>query len=382
MTYADASENPSQGRIACFLPNLDGGGAERVMIHLAGELVQRGWIVDLVVGRGTGAYADNLPAKVNLVNLQATSPQVLTKTLALAKYLRKYRPDALLTTLDIVNAGAWAQRLAGVPTKVIMIVQTHLSQQFSDRHSAVVQWARSQIVKQFYPWANQIVAVSQGVADNVAAIMKVSPKQIHVIYNPVVFSDLAKKAAEPVAHPWFGEGQVPVILGAGRLVKQKDFATLVKAFALVRQQRPCRLAILGDTDEREADIKPALDQLIANLNIEQDVAFIGFVENPYQYMARAQVFVLSSIYEGFGNVVAEALAVGTSVVSTDCESGPAEILAQGKFGRLVTVGDSNALAIAIIEALDHPHSPAVLENRARNFTVETIVDEYCQLIKS
>lgn len=378
----DVSRQSATSRIAYFIPSLDGGGAERVMVHLAEGFAAKGWIVDPVVGQVTGAYVAKLPSTINLVDLRAKSPQILTKTLSLDGYLRQQQPDIFLTKLYIMNAAAWARRLAGVSTEVMMVVKTHLTQQFRDRHLPLVRWVRSQIVRRFYPWADHLVAASQGVADDVATLVGIGPDRVRVIYNPVVRFDLASKAIEPVDHPWFSEGQVPVLLGVGRLVKQKDFATLIRAFAQVRVQQPCRLVIIGDTDDREADIKPGLEQLISDLAIGSDVAFLGFVENPYKYMARAQVFVLSSIYEGFGNVVAEALAVGTSVVSTDCESGPAEILNQGQFGRLVAVGDSKALADAILEALSDPQSPAVLKARSRNFTIEAIVNQYCEVFDS
>lgn len=376
-----AMSNPlSSSRIAFFLPSLNGGGAERVIIYVAEGFVSQGWLVDLVVYQAVGAYTAQLPKQINLVNLNAGSPQMLTKTLALARYLKSHRPDILLTTLDDVNTAGWARRFVGGSTKVIMLVQNHLSQHFRARHSPLVQQLRTQIVKYFFPWTDQIVAVSQGVANDVADMMGIPPEKIQVIYNPVVRSDLPQKAAEPVDHPWFAEQQIPIIMGAGRLVKQKDFATLINAFALVRRRRPCRLVILGAKDHSEAGVKPELLKLIADLEIEQDVAFLGFVENPYRYMARAQVFVLSSIYEGFGIVVAEALAVGTSVVSTDCESGPAEILGEGKFGRLAPVGNSNALADAIVEALDCPQPPEVLKARARDFSVESSVSQYYELV--
>jgi len=375
----DTSKQVSGGRMACFLPFLSGGGAERAMIHLAEGFADLGWCVDLVVAQAIGAYASQLPAKINLVNLEARSPLLLNKTLALAKYLRSEQPAVLLTTLDIMNATAWAQGLSGVSTHMVMIVQTHLSQQFRDRHSPLVQRLRWQMVKQFYPLADRIVAVSQGVADDITTMTGIPSEQIRVIYNPVVRPNLAERASEPVDHPWFTD-DIPTLLGVGRLVKQKDFATLVRALAIVRQQRPCRLAILGEADEREAEIKPALDQLISDLGLEQSVAFLGFVENPYKYMARAQVFVLSSIYEGFGNVVAEALAVGTSVVSTDCESGPAEILNHGQFGRLAPVGDAAALAEAIVATLDQPLPPEMLKARSQDFTIEASISQYREVI--
>jgi glycosyltransferase involved in cell wall biosynthesis len=205
-------------------------------------------------------------------------------------------------------------------------------------------------------------------------------KDIRVIYNPVVTPEVLKKAKEPVAHPWFAQGEPPVLLGVGRLVKQKDFATLVRAFALVRQRRPARLMILGDVDKREPLIKPQLEALVRELGLEGEVMLPGFVDNPHAYMAKAAVFVLSSIYEGFGNVVAEALAAGTPVVSTDCESGPAEILDNGKYGRLVLVGDAEALADAILATLNEPTDPEVLQERSRVFSIEKVIDQYLEVL--
>ncbi len=366
--------------LSFFIPNLDGGGAERVMLHLAEGCAERGLRADLVVAQAKGAYLGNIPSTVRLINLEATSPLLLTKTIALKKYLEREQPTALLTTLDIFNAAAWAQRLAKTPTRSIMVVQTHLSQQFQDRHSLPMRWLKCQIVRLFYPWSHQIVAASQGVADDLENIAGISTKTTRVIYNPVVKPDFFEKVKQPIAHPWFDSEAPPVILGVGRLVKQKDFATLVRAFAKVRQVRTCRLIILGDVDEREPNIKPELEALIEKFNIRDDVLLPGFVENPYAYMANSQIFALSSIYEGFGNVVAEAIAAGTSVVSTDCESGPAEILENGKCGRLVSVRDHDALAMAILETLDNPIDSVILAERAKAFTVEVIVDQYLDII--
>lgn len=171
-------------------------------------------------------------------------------------------------------------------------------------------------------------------------------------------------------------------MGVGRLVKQKDFSTLVRAFALVQQRCPVRLMILGDVDKREPSIKPQLEALVRELGLENEVALPGFVENPYNYMAKADVFVLSSIYEGFGNVVAEALATGTSVVSTNCESGPAEILENGKYGRLVPVGDAEALANGILATLSNPTDSEILQQRSQAFSVDRVVDQYLEVLNS
>ena len=366
--------------ISLFIPNLDGGGAERVMLHLAEGFAERGFDVDLVVAQAEGAYLSKIPETIRLVNLDARSPVILFKTLALKRYLKQEQPTFLISTLDIFSSATWAKRLAGVSTQVVMCVQTNLSQQFRDRHAMLMQKIKWAVVRYFYPWADAIVTASEGVARDIEQHAKISMQRMTVIHNPVVTSDFTEKAQEAIAHSWFADNQPPVLLGVGRIVKQKSFATLIQAFALVRQHCPARLMILGDVDPREPEVKPELDLLIKKFGLQDDVLFLGFVENPYAYMARANVFVLSSIYEGFGNVVAAAIAAGTPVVSTDCESGPAEILNKGQYGELVPVGDHEAMACAIIATLNQPMDTQVLKVRSQAFTIDCIVRQYLDVL--
>ncbi|MEO0434408.1 MAG: glycosyltransferase [Cyanobacteria bacterium J06656_5] len=366
--------------ISLFIPNLDGGGAERVMLHLAEGFAKRGFDVDLVVAQAEGAYLSKIPDTIRLVNLDAKSPVILFKTLALKQYLKQEQPAFLISTLDIFSSATWAKRLAGVKTQVVMCVQTNLSQQFQDRHAMLMQKIKWAVVQRFYPWADAIVTASEGVARDIEQHAKISMQQMTVIHNPVVMSDFSEKAQEAIAHPWFADDQPPVLLGVGRIVKQKSFATLIQAFARVRQCCPARLMILGDVDPREPGVKPELEGLIKKFGLQDDVLFLGFVENPYAYMARANVFVLSSIYEGFGNVVAEAIAAGTPVVSTDCESGPAEILNKGQYGELVPVGDHEAMANAIVATLNQPMDTQVLKVRSQAFTIDCIVHQYLDVL--
>lgn len=361
--------------ISIFLPALEGGGAERAMLHLAQGFAQCGIKTNLVVAEAEGAYLDMLPPGVKLVNLQAKAPVLVSKTLALRQYLQQVQPDILLSALDIASSATWAKRLAGVSTRVVMCVQTNLSQQFRDHQPLTGGKIRPQLVRWFYPWADQIVAASEGVAANVAEMTNLSLEQIHVIYNPVVTPAMQAKMQTPIAHPWFASGAPPVILGVGRLVTQKDFPTLIRAFAILRQQRKARLMILGEGDQRSK-----LEALIQDLGLTNDVALPGFVENPYAYMAKASVFTLSSIFEGFGNVVAEALAAGTPVVSTDCESGPAEILANGQYGKLVPIRDETALASAIAITLEQPRNSNRLQQRAEAFSLNTVTQQYLQVL--
>ncbi len=229
-------------------------------------------------------------------------------------------------------------------------------------------------IRIFYPWADEIVTVSNGVADDFASITGLRRERIQVIYNPVVTPEILEKAEEPLNHPWFTPGEPPVILSVGRLAKQKDYPTLIRAFALVHRECPARLMILGEGEER-----PKLEALIQELGLDDDVSLPGFVDNPYAYMSRAAVFVLSSAWEGFGNVLVEAMAVGTPVVATDCPSGPAEILGGGKWGKLVPVGDIEKIAKAIIETLEDLNRPDVTK-RAQDFGIEKLVQNYLRVL--
>jgi glycosyltransferase involved in cell wall biosynthesis len=211
------------------------------------------------------------------------------------------------------------------------------------------------------------------VANDLAETTGIQRDKIKVVYNPVVSSELFSKSEEPLDHPWFSSGEPPVVLAVGRLTEAKDFPVLIRAFALVRKERPARLIILGEGAER-----PKLEALVRELGLNEDVIMPGFVDNPYKYMRNATVFVLSSAWEGFGVVLVEAMALGTAIVSTDCPNGPAEILEGGKWGDLVTVGDWRALASAILKRLEQPENERVkmATERAKEFRTESIVTDY------
>lgn len=359
--------------VAIFLPGLDGGGAERVMLNLARGFVEQGIKVDLVLVRAEGPYLSQVPSQVRVISLGKR--RLLLSIPVLVRYLQREQPVAMLCGQEDVNIVAlWARRLTGASTRIGVIVHNNLSR---DAHNATALKRRltPYLVRWFYRWADAIVTVSKGVAEDLARI-GLPLDCIQVIYNPVVTPDLFKKAQEPVEHPWFAPSQPPVILGVGRLEKQKDFATLIRAFAQVRQQRPVRLIILGEGPERSY-----LETLGKEMGLMADVAFPGFVANPYAYMAQSAVCVLSSAWEGFGNVLVEAMATGTPVVSTDCESGPAEILAQGQYGRLVAVGDIKGMAEAIVGTLKQPPDSVALQQRAMDFSQERALTQYLKVLQ-
>jgi glycosyltransferase involved in cell wall biosynthesis len=293
----------------------------------------------------------------------------------LAYYLWRERPEVVLTQRARVTVAALrARRLARVRSRLYATVDTHVSTQLQNFRSDK-QRKQLEYFRRYYPLADGIIAVSRGVAEDMAGILGRSPESIHVAPNPVVIPDLDRLAQAPVDHPWLQPGQAPVILGVGRLEPQKDFTTLIRAFAEARKQRPCRLILLG-----EGALRARLESLAADLGVRQDVSLPGFVTNPYAYMSKAALFVLSSAWEGFGNALVEALAVGTPVVSTDCPSGPREILQDGHYGPLVPVGDVAALTRTMLRTLDAPLDADLLRTASVRYTVEASATAYLAVL--
>jgi glycosyltransferase involved in cell wall biosynthesis len=359
----------SSPRIAFFLLHLAGGGAERVAVMIGGSLLERGLRVDYVLAQAAGPLLQDIPTGARLVDLRAS--RTLTALPGLTNYLRREKPFALIALPDHTNLVAlWSKLLANAGTRVV--ITNHVNASLSIRNTPKLQEKLYPVLlRVFQRAAHAVVAVSTGAADDLAHRTGIPRERITVIYNPVFHPGVETLKARPLDHPWFADGQPPVILAAGRLTQQKDFATLLRAFSFVRQKRPARLVILG-----EGVLREQLAGLAKDLRIDADFDLPGFVNNPYAYMARCKVFVVSSAWEGFGNVLVEAMASGAQVVSTDCPSGPAEILENGKYGRLVPVGDPDALATAIQGALDQPLSTELLLRRARTFSVEAATEKY------
>ena len=363
--------------IALFIPTAcGGGGAERVMIYLANGFSQLGLAVDLLVVSTEGPFLKEVCKTVRIIDLSPTQGRYyLRLILRLILYLRQVRPRHMLSAMNIYNFVAiFARALAFSSTRLCISEHVSISDIMRiDR--PFLQHIMPFAIRHLYPRADGIVTVSAGVADNLAQFAKLDRNRISVVYNPVPATRIAAEAEQPLEHPWFAPDQPPVLLGVGRLHVQKDFPNLLRAFAIIRTQRPIRLVILG-----EGELRSELETLAKKLDVSEDVAFPGFVDNPYTWMLRAAVFVLSSTYEGLANVLIEAMATGTSVVSTDCPSGPAEVLEGGKWGRLVLVEDPGALAQAIIKTLDTPETIDVTK-RAQDFSVEKSVRGYMAAMK-
>ncbi len=372
--------------LAVFVYGLSGSGSGRRTLTLAHAFATRGHKVDLVVACSQGPLYQELSPLVRLVAFDHRwrylpwaamnkSRWALASVAALASYLRHEQPDVVLSAANHVNdAALWARYLARSRTRLVVRVSNQLSPSAVYTRGANKLF-RLQLAGRFYAWADAIIAVSDGVADDVARVTSLPRESITTIYNPVVTPELQEKMRAPLNHPWFAPGNPSVLLAVGRLVAQKDFQTLLKAFARVRAVRKARLIILGEGKER-----PELEALARELGVASDVALPGFIPNPFPYMMRASVFVLSSAWEGLPGVLIEAMACGCPVVSTDCPSGPAEILDGGAYGPLVPVADDAALAKAILSVLETPPDPERLRAQAALFSVDRATDQYLQVL--
>ena len=359
--------------VSIFLPSLRGGGVERLALNLAQRFVERGYKVDLLLVQCEGPFLSQVPENINVVDLKAG--RVFMSLLTLVRYLRKERPIALLSAMDHSNIIALlAKRLSRIQVRTVVSIHNtfSMSMKCSNGRARLIPY----IARWCYGWADGIIAVSRGVADDLSNTIGLSRKKISVIYNPVIIPEIFKMAKEPVEHPWFNVGEPPVVLSVGRLTKQKDYPTLLYAVSQVITECPIRLIILGEGNERFV-----LEAMVRDLGLEDVVSFFGFAKNPYAYMSKAAVFVLSSAWEGFGNVLVEAMAVGTPVVATNCPNGPAEILENGKYGRLVPVGNTKALAEGIIATLDCSSADIeALGHRAKEFSYEVAADQYLEVL--
>jgi glycosyltransferase involved in cell wall biosynthesis len=405
-----AGTAPAAPRIACVVRTLPGGGGEEVTRRLARAFLARGVQVDLVARKVQDGARARTPPGARLIALEtaarlaawrwrlaARAPAALWPLLrarvfdaelrdvpAFAAYLRAGRPDAVLAVGLFTNlVAAWAHALARSPARLVLSEQAPVSRVLAEHRgratsSGAARWERRLsrlpgVLRWSYARAHARVAVSQGVADDLAAFGDLPRGGIVAIPNPSVDERLPALAACAPEHPWFAPGVPAPLLAVGRLTPQKDFPTLLHALA--RLPPDLRLVILGEGSERAA-----LEALAAQLGLLSRVALPGHVENPFAYLARARACVLSSRFEGFPLVLIEALACGCPVVSTDCPYGPAEILAAGRYGALVPVGDAPALADAIAATLARPPDAMRLRERARDFAVDAIATRYLALL--
>lgn len=351
-------------RIALFASFSGEGGVERMLLNLAGGFCDVGYGVDLLTIRRDSRHLAALPPGVRHVPLPVR--HALSAIPPLARYLRREQPAALLAAKDRANrAAVLARALAGRPLPLALRLGTHLGGFRGSRHTP-----GDHLRGALYRRAEAVIVVSQAMADDLIPRFGLAPQQVRVIRNPVVTPGLVTLAQAPCPHPWL-EQDTPVIVGMGRFTRQKDFPTLLNAFAELRAQRPARLVLLGD-GAGQADCAALAD----TLGIADDLLLPGFVANPYAWLARARLFVLSSRWEGSPNALAEALALGVPSVATDCLSGPRELLADGRYGPLVPVGDASALCAAMAATLAAPLPAATLQQAVHDYRQDTSAAAY------
>lgn len=362
--------------IAFLIPDLAGGGAQHMVINMANEFASRGHKVDLLVVKDEGPYKEKVEKAVNVICFHRK--KVFYAMPPLRKYLQNNKPDILMAAITNTNLLAAITKLFThrLKTKIILTERNFFSMRIKKGNGAVTAFVMTVLVRLFYRFADRVVGISKGVADDIQTVANLPDNKIVWIHNPVVTEQTLKALEEDREDSWFNEIDVPVIVTSGRLVEQKDYPTMLQAFARLLMTREAKLLVLG-----QGVLKEDLERMCETLGIAEHVYFKGFVDNPYPFMKKADVFVMSSQWEGFCNVIVEALLCGLSVVATDCPSGPAEILDNGKYGTLVPVGDVEALAQALDNALQKNTDTEQPKNRAMCFTAEKICDQYEQLFE-
>jgi glycosyltransferase involved in cell wall biosynthesis len=358
-------------RVCIFPDRIDDGGIDRYALNLAEILSQQGIDVDLFVTSGEGKL---LPQRPKATRLFVGGGSTKRSIVPFYRYLKSENPDLLISAnlyIDIVSIVVKA--VARVPTKHAVTLHTAFSRE-DYRGKPLLKQIYTQLCRWLYPRADDIIAVSHAVAKDSQNYFKLK-KPIKVIYNPVVTPALYTKGEATPEHPFYQSKKAPVILAIGRLSGQKDFSTLLRAFAELRKQRAAKLLVLGEGEERGL-----LESLAKELNLSDDLSMPGFVDNPYPYIKNAAVLVSSSAWEGLPTVLIEALAFGTPVVASDCPGGSSEILEGGTYGRLVPMQDPNALANAVLQTLQESPDKPKLMKRGAAFSLEASANEYVRLL--
>lgn len=344
----------------------------RYLSILIGGIADAGVEIDLLLPPGEVDRPLEIPA-----NIQRFPLDIRRERIALAdlrRYLQARRPSVILSNRDGTNALLARLAKSERPLTVLRI-GTNLMERLRDKHLLWRWWSQQRLARTLAA-ADALIGVSEGACCALRELLRGRTlPPIAPIYNPVDLLGFRQLAQQPIDHPWLEPKEVPVVLGVGRLVRAKDYPSLIRAFRLVRNRLECRLVILGEGRQRSR-----LEALVRRLGLEGAVDLHGFVPNPFPYMARADLLVLSSVFEGNPNVLLEAMCVGTPCVATDCRSGPRETLADGRFGRLVPPGDTQALAEAMVETFAHPPDPCLLEEATRRFDRAAAIASYLRVL--
>ena len=364
-------------RLLCLAPDLGGGGAEHVMTHLLRGLDRSEFAITLGLAHASGTFMRLVPGDVEIVNFG--QPSALRSVPALVKLLRSHRFDVCYSMLSMNLAVVVARMLAQSQTSLVLGARNHYTLSMTSEASARALKMRA--VRFLYPRADRVICVSQGVADDLVKNFRVPVARTAVVHNPVEIATVRALASSDPRHPWLNaQEHTAVIIAVGKLRLAKGYPDLLRAVRLLSNTVAVRLLILGEGPERTNIVR-----LIADLGLQHQVELLGFQENPYQYVARSTVFCHAAHWEGFPNVLPEAMACGTPVVSTDCPSGPSEIIHDGLDGLLVPVGRPSALANALLRVLQDPSFATKLASQAsarvERFGVSRVVDTYAHLLR-
>jgi glycosyltransferase involved in cell wall biosynthesis len=355
-------------RISFVFDTLDGGGAERVMVETAVRIAALGHAATLIVGDAKGAWRSLVPPSMRLVDLEAHGKLVFS--LRLIHALRREGPDAVLVT-------GWRSIVPILMANALRIIRIPVVVRERNTFSPAMRASRYRligpVIRALYRYASRVVCVSEDARADFMRVLPLDPGKVVAIYNPFDMA-LRDKASEPPDHPFFRDRAMPVLLSVGRLSAQKDFLTLLRAFREARRRRPMRMIILGEGDQRGL-----LERFVAENGLGGDVAFPGFRADAPAFMRYCDLFVFSSTYEGMPNALVQALFLGCRVVSTDCPSGPREILDNGRYGTLVGIGDWRSMAEAILSALDKD-PPQLDAQFAARFSPETATRSYLEVL--
>ncbi len=361
-------------RIGIVIYSLAGAGAERVSVNLASQFIKLGYTVDFILARREGELLDSLPSEARVYHAEIMSAKGWR--VAIREYSIKKQPDALLAMME--GAGVLAiQATKALDISVYMVSHIHFSLHYKRSLRRKERFLMPLAARWYLPKAAGVIGVSEGVSKDIRKAAGLTESKVHTIYNPIITDNFYSLIDKPTHHPWLVPDRDWVtVITVGRLTAQKDHETLLHAVQRISKSRSVRLLILGQ-GERLHELK----ELVSQLGMNDIVCFIGYDPNPHRFVAASDVFVLSSAWEGFGNVLVEALAAFTPVVSTDCPSGPSEVLAQGKFGQLVPVDDSESLAEALVHAPTYPVDKGDLSEHLQKFEARHVARRYLDVMR-
>lgn len=356
-------------KVSFFLPSLNGGGAERVTVNLINNLVELNVDVHLVLIKKQGVFLQDVSEKVKIIDL--SSKRAAFSIFPLVNYLNNENPDYLISSLNYLNVIALlAKKFSKVKTKFYITEHSTISQRLKNLKGTGK--LVPMLMRNLYNGADRIICVSKGIQDDLISALKLNNPNICVIYNPIDFKKIEKLKTERIEHPFFCD-EIPVIIGVGRLIPEKNFELLINAFLEVRKYRICKLIILGS-----GPLEKKLKDIIQNSDHSNDIALVGFQKNPYAWMNQSEIFVLSSLTEGLPTVLIEAMSVGCKVISTDCPSGPKEIILSSQTGVLVPNNNLKILVNEILNALDSKEIET--KPNLKIFEKNIILSKYLEII--